>query len=245
MHLSFVFGGLLIWNTETKPLADARIIALDLVTVSDITNIKPTRKEPEPVEPEAEPEEMEPLPEAPEIIPETPTQSPEGELLADETPEDVPNVEPKPTPAFDLDAFSSMVDKVRDENPEANTQIALQSEIADRNIEGVGSETGNTVDPIAYIQSKMLNCYKIDTGAQDYRNLRVEVRLSLSRDGEINNIKVLNELQILASSNDSWRAARDNVIFALNECAPYARLPISDYNTWKTAKLIFQPNDEG
>lgn len=242
MHLSFVFGGILIWNTQSDPLPDVRIIALDLVTVSDITNIKPTRKEPEPVEPE---EETETLPEEPEIVPETPTESPDGELLADETPEEVPIVEHKPTPVFDLDAFSSMVDKARDENPEANTQVALQSEIADRNVVGVGDETGNSVDPIAYIQSKMLNCYKIDTGAKDYRNLRVEVRLSLSRDGEINNIKVLNEMQILASPNDSWRAARDNVIFALNECAPYDKLPISDYNTWKTAKLIFQPNDEG
>jgi len=153
-------------------------------------------------------------------------------------------VEPEPAPAFDLDAFSSMVDRARDENPDVNRQAVLGSEIADRNVQGVGDETANTVNSTEYIQSKMLNCYKIDTGAQDYRNLRVEVRINLSPEGEINNIKVLNEMQIIASPNNSWRAARDNVVFALNECAPYDKLPKDDYNTWKTTKLNFQPSDE-
>lgn len=230
MHLSFVFGGLLIWNTKTTPLADVRIIALELVTVSDITNIKPLLKKPEPVEPEIELE--------------VPAESPDGEWLADGTPNEVLNVEHEPATAFDLDAFSSMVDKARAENPDANSQTVLQSEIADRTVQGVGEETGSTVNATTYIQSKMLNCYKVDTGAEDYRDLRVEVRISLNRDGEINNIKVLNEMQILASPNNSWRAARDNVIFALNECAPYNKLPKTGYNDWKTTKLNFQPTDE-
>jgi len=234
-----------MWNSKTTALADVRIIPLELVTVSDITSIKPTRKEPEPIVTEPEPEEPEALPEPPEEIPEeVPTESPDGELLADETPDEVPNVEPEPAPAFDLDAFSSMVDRARDENPDVNRQAVLGSEIADRNVQGVGDETANTVNSTEYIQSKMLNCYKIDTGAQDYRNLRVEVRINLSPEGEINNIKVLNEMQIIASPNNSWRAARDNVVFALNECAPYDKLPKDDYNTWKTTKLNFQPSDE-
>lgn len=243
MHITFVFGGLLIWNSKPAPLADVRIIALELVTVSEITNIKATRKLPDPVEPD--PVEPEVPIKPPEIVPETLTESPDGKLLADETPPDVPTVAPEPVPSFDLEAFSSMVDKAREQNPNANTQQQLGIEIADRTVQGAGEGNGNTVDPITYIQSKMLNCYKIDTGAEDYRNLRVEVRVNLSPDGEIDNIKVLNEMQILASSNNSWRAARDNVIFALNECAPYDKLPKANYNDWKTAKLIFQPNDEG
>ena len=235
-----------MWNSKTTPLADVRIIPLELVTVADITNIKPMRKKPDPVEPEIEPEEAKIPPQEAEIIPELPTESPEGELLADKTPDEVPNVEPKPQSMDDfLNSFSKEVDKVRVENPEASTQKELVIETADRDIQGVGDQTGNSVDPITYIQSKMLNCYKVDTGAENYRDLRVEVRISLSQNGEINNIKVLNEMQILASPNNSWRAARDNVIFALNECAPYDKLPKADYNNWKTTKLNFQPNDEG
>ena len=257
MHLSFAFGGLLIWNNRTNQFADVRIIPLELVTVSDITNIKPMRKkpvEPEPVDeeipiaepdPEADPE----VPAEPELIEEvveTPTESPDGELLADETPEDVPNVEPKPPTLEELlNSASASVDQARKDNPNANSQQTLQSEVADRYIPGVGEETGNSVNATEYIQSKMLQCYKVDTGAKDYRNLRVEVRISLSRDGNINDIKVLNQMQIIASPNDSWRAARDNVIFALNDCAPYDKLPKDDYNYWKTTKLNFQPTDEG
>lgn len=258
MHLGFVFGGVLIWNSSTSPLQDVRIIPLELVTVSDITNIKPTQKKPDPVEPEElEPESEDPteevVPEEAELVPEeaepvaedVPTESPDGELLADETPDEVPNVEPEPQSMDDfLNSFSQSVDQARKDNPDANRQAVLGSEIADRTVQGVGDQSGYTVNPTEYIQSKMLNCYKVDTGAQDYRNLRVEVRVNLSREGDIKDIKVLNEMQILASPNNSWRAARDNVVFALNECAPYDKLPKADYNNWKTTKLNFQPTDE-
>ncbi|NNC37313.1 MAG: hypothetical protein EX271_10440 [Acidimicrobiales bacterium] len=219
-----------------SPLRDVEIIPLDLVTVSDITNVKPTQKKPDP----------EPVEDEPEIeTAEVPTESPEGELLADEPPDEEPNVEPEPQSMDDfLDSFSKSVDQARKDNPDANRQAVLGSEIADRTVQGVGNQDGNTVDPIQYLQATMMNCYKVDTGAKDYQSLRVEVRVNLSRDGDIKDLKVLNEMQILASSNNSWRAARDNVIFALNECAPYDKLPKTAYNTWKTLILNFQPTDE-
>jgi len=72
--------------------------------------------------------------------------------------------------------------------------------------------------------------------------LRVEVQVHLGINGGIEGIDVLNNSQILASPNNSWRAARDNVISALNQCAPYDKLPKSDYDNWKKPKLNFQPS---
>ena len=183
MHLSFVFGGLLMWNNNVAELADVRIIPLDLVTVSEITNIKPVRKK---VEPEAEPEdqvtEPEPEPE-PEILePEQPTQDIEDEVSIIEQPEEPENVEPEKQASFNLDDFAAVVDQARQENPDANTQTIFKSDVGERAIAGAGQEDGMTVSEQEYIRAKMRNCYKIDTGAKDYRSFRVEIRLHLNID---------------------------------------------------------------
>jgi len=239
-HLGFAFGGLLIWSNNVTEFTELRIIPLELVTVAEFTNIKPTIKKPVEIEPieEAEPE----IP--PEIQENAPTESEDGELLADTPPEEAPNVEPE-TPAFNLDDFSKMVDQARQENPDSNTQTVLKSEIAERTIVGAGDQDGMTLNPTEYIQSKMAGCYKIDTGAKDYKKLRIEVRVHLNIDGEVQDIDILNNMQIIASPNNSWRAARDNVVFALNQCAPYDKLPRTQFSNWKTTKMNFQPADEG
>jgi hypothetical protein len=241
MHTVFAFGGLLVWNSQVTEFSELRIIPLELITVSEITNIKPVRKKPEEDIP---PEVTEP---AEDVPPELPTESEDGELLADTPPEETPNVEPEAEQqaAFNLDDFSKMVDQARKDNPNANTQTVLKSEIGDREIIGAGQEDGMTLNYQEYIQTKMAGCWKIDSGAKDYRNLRVEVRVMLNKDGAVQDIAVLNNMRIIASPNDSWRAARDNVIFAINQCAPYDKLPNSDYSTWKTTKMTFQPPQEG
>ena len=252
MHLAFAFGGLLVCNSKVTQFTEVRIIPLELVTVAEVTNIKTAVKKPLPEEPEdpeipkedpvEEPTEIAEIP--PEIPKDIPTETEDGELLADTPPEEEPNVEPE-APVFDLGAMSRMVDQARQENPNANTQVALGSEIAERNIVGAGQQDGMTLNPTEYIQTKMAGCYKIDTGAKDYRKLRVEVRVHLSIDGEVQDIDILNNMQIIASPNNSWRAARDNVVFALNQCAPYDKLPQTQFSTWKTTKMNFQPADEG
>jgi outer membrane biosynthesis protein TonB len=243
MHLSFLFGGLLIWNNNVSEFAEVRIIPLELVTVSDITNIKATRKLPEP-EPEPEPE-IEPEPSLDE--PEIPEPEQETEAIPDDPLVEQPAVEPEAEQqaSFDLDAFSAMVDQARKEKPDANTQTVFKSEVGAQNIEGAGEGTGSSLHYNEYIQTKMRNCYKIDTGAKDYQKLRVEVLVHLSQQGEVQNIDILNNMQIIASPNKSWRAARDNVIFALNDCAPYDKLPKADYENWKRYKFNFQPAIEG
>lgn len=245
MHGTFLFGGLLMWNNNATEFTELRIIPLDLVTVSDVTNIKTTRKKslPDPIaEPEVEsvpeiPEEIEVEPE-PELIP-------QDDADAEPVPETKPKDEkPKQQASFDLDAFASMVDQARKENPNANNQTVLQSEIGERDVNGVGQGTGMTVDKVEYIRAKMRNCYKIDTGAKDYRDLRVEVRLHLNVDGKVEDIDILNNTQIIASPNNAWRAARDNVVFALNDCAPYDKLPKAEFGEWKSTRLNFQPAKE-
>lgn len=235
-HFSLAFGGLVLWGGAAREFTDVRILPLKLVTVDDISNIKPVVKEPvedpNPIEVFSEPE------------PEIPTESPDRELPV--APPGEPS-KPMQKSTFNLDDFEALVKQLREENPGVKRQEILQSgtgtpEPGEYTITGIGPSTGLTIRAEEYIQAKMLACYKIDRGAEDYLNLRVEVQVHLGINGGIEGIDVLNNSQILASPNNSWRAARDNVISALNQCAPYDKLPKSDYDNWKKPKLNFQPS---
>lgn len=244
-HFFAVCGGMLLWHNTVEDLPAVRIIPLKLVTVAERTNIAPTRKKPiketpkEDVPVLAKPEPVEKP--APAPIPTPAIETPTEEAKPDKpTPK-----EPGKTPAFNLDALSDMVSKARTDTPDANVQKPLVGEVrmADRDQRGVGDQTENTVSAPDYIKTKMKPCWPIDRGAKNYQKLRVEVRLLLGENGDINSLNVINGAQIIASQNSAWRAARDKVLAGLHECAPYDGLRAQDYEQWKNMKLNFQPGE--
>lgn len=263
LHALMVSGGVMLWQERAKTVEAAKIIPLEIVTVSDYTNVKPTRTKPvetpkplpdtvETIQPEVPPEiiKTEPKPivtptpeKTSETTPEVPKPEKPTEVVAEKPAE--PAKETPTTPSFNLDSFSDMVDKSRTDNPDANTQITLTGDIeqAKQNQNGAGDHDGMTVSPTDYIRAKMEPCWHIDKGAKDYQGLRVEITLDLNDKGEIDALKIRNGAQIIASGSTSWRAARENVVAALNECAPYDGLMAQQYETWKTMKLNFQPGD--
>ncbi len=230
LHGLVAFGGVLLWSGHVEQLAQTHIIPLELVTVSDITDIQPTRSKD--VEPEEKPEEK------PEITPET---------IAPETGQP-PIPKSEPAPVFDLDELEKAFKDVRKDNPDAGTQKTLTNEapnadIAENERQGVGAGTDAIVNAKDYIRSRMKDCWNVDTGAMDYQDLAIKVDLTLNMDGSIANIKVTNNAQIIASANKSWAVARYNATTALRKCAPYDGLLNIDYDVWKELKLHLDPGE--
>lgn len=203
-----------------------KIIPLKIVTVSEQTNIKPSQKEV-------------PTKELPQEVPQTssPTETPLTETVQATPPEQ--------SKGFSLDDFSKMVEQARDTDPDSNIQKVLVGEAQAAKIaqNGLGDKTDLTITPGDYIRAKMEPCWLIDKGAKNFQALRVEIKLELSEKGEIDLLNIANSAQIIASPNNGWRAARENVVSALNECAPYDGLMALDYDEWKIMRLNFQPGD--
>ena len=138
-----------------------------------------------------------------------------------------------------------MVDQARKDSPNENQQKTLVGEasLGAGETSSVGESTALTISSSDYIKTKMKPCWPIDKGVKDYQKLRVEVRLQLSEKGEILGLNIINSAQIIASSNNAWRSARDKVKSALHECAPYSGLVGQKYYEWKSMKLNFQPGE--
>lgn len=260
-HGAALYGGLVLYKAELKPLEETKIIPIDIVSIAELTNVKAAIKPPKPKPvkaPELEPEPMTletPMVNAPElgeIQERVEEQAPEPVKVAEalpkpeaeiiEIPEELP-AEPEPSTTVDLDRLAGLVNRVREQAPERNQQVTLQSEVnnyvfAEQSQAGVGEGTAITLSELDALQSAMYKCWSIPAAAPDPAALIVPVKVSLFPDGYVNTVKLGSFKEI----DHFHRLAADEAIRAVNKCQPYDFLPEEKYSQWREMTLNFRPD---
>lgn len=265
-------------------------IPVELLTVSDVTNVSAAIEETE-EEPPAEEEEVveeqetEPQPqpqqvaELPDPVIEAP--EPEAEFLPEEDaepepePEDVepepevaaapppnvrPNVRPQPPERreeFSFDQAAALIDRApREEEPEfdlENLEIgdATNVETADRRRSAIGPGTGLTISQMDSLKYDVQRCWNVPAGALDAENLQIELRVHFNPDGTVRRTEVMDTIRY--NTDGFYRAAADSARRAVERCQTGTRfdgtvrqgydLPREQYETWRTVRLIFDPQE--
>ena len=261
LHIG-VFGGFTFFAAEAKPLAEAKIIPVQILTLAPETNVSAAIKPPKPVIREEQPEIMTsptPMENAEEVAPEvkiTPKEQPVEkqvevipEISEDAEPVAEPEADPEPdTPVFDLDALSGLIDKTRETAPEANQQVALESEIAQsrydniaRRAEGVGN--GQAATEADLVANAMYKCWRMPAAAKDAENLQVRLNVKLVIGGYVESVTLIDQAasRRLSPGNEYWDIAERGAIAAVNKCAPYDFLPEARYGIWRELILNLRP----
>ena len=283
LHIG-VFGGFTFFAAEAKPLSEAKVIPVQILSVAPQTNVSAAIKPPKPVTPDEQPEIMTsptPVENAEEVAPEvkvTPKEAPVEKVaeIIPETPEDPePVVEPEPIidpvaeeeveieieaavepepdptpepPSFDLDALSGLIDKTRETAPEANQQIALESEIAQNRYEDIarqseGEGSGLAATEADLVANAMYKCWRMPAAAQDPENLQVRLNVKLVIGGHVESVTLIDQAasRRLSPGNAYWDVAERGAIAAVNKCAPYDFLPEARYGIWRELILNLRP----
>ncbi len=257
-----VFGGFTLFASDARPLADAVIIPVEILTVASETNVSAAIKPPKPQTETPQPDIMTtptPMENAAEEAPEvkvTP-QEDQAETVAEITPEQteaddpIPDPEPDPKPAeptFDLDALSGLIDKTRETAPEANQQVALENEAAQaryedsaRRAEGEGS--GLSATEADLVANAMYKCWRMPAAAKDAENLRVRLKVKLVIGGHVENVELIDKAasRRLSPGNEYWEIAERSAISAVNKCSPYDFLSDERYGVWRELILNLRP----
>ena len=87
------------------------------------------------------------------------------------------------------------------------------------------------------IKIKLASCWNIDTGAKGIKDMQIKIKATLSQEGNVNSVEILNN--DFASS--SFNAVADSAKRALIICSPY-NLPKDMYEDWKSIIFTFYPN---
>ena len=264
LHGSVMFGFMAFGKTA-EPLAEGRVIPIEIVTLAPETNIRAAIKRPKKAKltpPTEAPMEltspMEAADEVDDAVKIAPKEAAEpvktAEVITPDTEEpalDVPDkpeppVEEKPT--FDLDKLSALIDKSKDTAPEANRQKALQGETDryvydDVNRAGTGEGTAMTLSELDALQSAMYKCWRMPADARDPEKLIVRLKVTMLRGGYVEDVKVVDRAASRrnAPGNPFWDVAEQRALRAVAQCAPYDFLPDEKFAKWQSLTLNFRP----
>jgi len=257
--------GALVFSGNVQPLAEGRIIPIELITIAPETNIKAAIKAKKPEDVKDEPPELKlekPAETAPEIAPDvksapkdTPDPVKTAELIAPnetaDTPEDVVIPEKPAEPekdVFSLDSLAGLIDKSRETAPDKNTQVALQSEtnqyaFADNARKGTGEGTAMTLSELDALQSAMYRCWRMPADAVDPEKLLVRLSVKMLRGGLVEDVRVIDSAKSRrnAPGNPFWDIAEQRAVRAVAQCAPYDFLPDERFSEWQSLILNFRP----
>jgi hypothetical protein len=225
LHAGIIAATLVTWShTLELPAESTPVVPVDLVTLSDKTDIAPMSvaapKPPEDLPPPQQQQQTQPT----EVAP-----------AADQTPTPKP-APPKPKEKFDVNNILALLDKKKSAAPvQKNARVGAQ------NIKGFGAMDAMTADLRALLQSEVYKCWSPPVGAPHPEKLIVSYELFLRRDGSIGQAPQL--LGTGVPSNDPYmRAAMEAARRAIYTCAPY-KLPADRYNQWRDINFIFDPRE--
>lgn len=254
LHLAVVLLAFVsLPGPKELPEPPMRTVPVELVTISDVTNLVSQRKvdKPKPVEEPTPPrqqvaERPTPTPPAPAPAPPPPPQAkpePAPEKV-EKKPEPKPvekaverPTPPKPEPEkkFDPNQIAQLLNKTPDAAPKAAAR-----ESADVELDLPYSDDpalALSMTEIEAVRQRVQECWNVRdfAGSADADKLRATVRFSLNQDGSLAG----NPSITSSSGGPLSRLFADRAVQAIQKCAPYTFLPRNKYTNWRNMSLNF------
>ena len=174
-----------------------------------------------------------------------------------------PKVKPKPEPkkeekqpekgkpklANPLKSLLASVDALEKEvgNKSQTATIKEGTEVNNMGIEGgIGGSYFSelSISEIDAIAGRLRACWNLDPGAMGVKDMVVEIRAFLNKDGSVRKVDILDSSRY--NSDTHFRSVADSARRAVYICAPYsifAEKYADKYDKWNTMLLRFNPLD--
>ena len=236
-----------------KPIDLPPIISIELIQISDITNIPyapKARKILEKIKKEKERIVSEQAPpkvvkkEKPDAIPlpedakkqkkiETKKQNPkkiESEI------KQVSEFEKKEL--FDPDQIAALIDKSKVETAETMRKSDKLTQSQEQN----SITSGLTLSEEDALKAQIFGCWSIPLGLPYNENLLVRIKLKLKSDGTVIKSEILDHARMNTPGQGFYKVLAESALRAVRLCQPL-RVPTTGYERWKDLQLNFDANE--
>jgi len=212
--------------TPPEPAPEPEPVAEPAPQPEPIAKPEP-QPEPKPPPPPEAKSESEPKPEPPR-----PKRRPDVKIAM---PEKTP---PPPEPAPDqLTSILRNVEKLKVQPRTQGDTVARADQQGTTGQQGSAFERNALVHAI---QEQLRNCWRLDPGARDARDLVIEIRVELNPDGSVRRSSVVDVIRMV--QDGYFRSAAENAMRAIAKCSPF-RLPPNKYPIWRDLTLRFNPRE--
>ncbi len=257
LHVALFIAVVGVPATCSRDLPAPQVITIDLVPISEVTNIQPSSKpKPEPKKPKKpapkkqEKAEPKPKPAAkpkpppkPKVKPKPPPK-PKPKAPAPKKPKAKPKPKPAPKPQKpepQVDPFESVLKTVEELAEDTPPTPPKKDPIRAQNTPEFDPALPLSLSEIDAIVQQISRCWSVPAGARDAGTMAVRLRISLKRDGTVSRVVIVEQARY--RQDVFYRAAADAARRAVLTCSPLKNLPADKYSRWHELELNFDPKE--
>jgi len=237
-----------------KPIDLPPIISVELIQITDQTNIpfapkakkiieKVKKKQEKLVSEQAPPKKVKkekpdavPLPnEKKEIVKKIEEKKQNPEKIDDEI-KQVSEFEKDEM--FDPNRIAALIDKSKEEQAETTKKLdkVTQSQDSSMNLSGL------TLSEEDALKAQIFGCWSIPLGLPYNENLLVRIKLKLKPDGSVTKTEILDHARMNKPGQAFYKVLAESALRAIQLCQPL-RVPSTGYERWKDLQLNFDARE--
>lgn len=233
LHAALIGATYFTWSRMLDASPESHAVPVDLITVTEKTNVAAMAPPPPPTPPKLEiPQptlEAPALPQFQEVEPAPEPPMPEIKVKPEKA-QDQPK--PPDKPKQNSQDFAALLNKLT-----ATPKTPPDAKVGPRTVQGIGAANAMTADLADALKSQIYQCWNPPVGAPNASDLVVDFDLVLNPDGTPGSATS----SALSSANPYTRAAAEAARRAIFQCQPY-KLPQDRYSQWREiSPLRFDP----
>ena len=139
---------------------------------------------------------------------------------------------------FDPNSISALIDKSKVESAESLKKTNKISQDQDKNIEN----TGLSLSEEDALKAQIFGCWSIPLGLPFNEDLLVRIKLELKPDGSVISSEILDHARMNKPGQGFYKVLAESALRAIKLCQPL-RVPSTGYERWKDLQLNFDARE--
>ena len=237
-----------------KPIDLPPIVSIELIQITDKTNIPFAPKAKKTIEKIKEKEkklvsEQAPPKKVKKIKPDTVPMPDDKQKKVQKIKEDKQNPEKidnevkqvsefEKKELFDPNNIAALIDKSKIETAETSKKVNKISQDQQKNLENLGLSLSEE----DALKAQIFGCWSIPLGLPYNENLLVRIKLQLNPDGTILNSEILDHARMNKPGQGFYKVLAESALRAIKLCQPL-RVPTTGYERWKELQLNFDARE--
>ena len=236
-----------------KPINLPPIVSVELIQITDLTNIPFAPKAKKIIEKVKEKEKLVSEQAPPKVIKK---EKPDAVPLPDEKIEKVKKLEDKKQnpekidnevkqvsefekeELFDPNNIAALIDKSKEDIGETTDKPNKISQDQDRTVDNIGLSLSEE----DALKAQIFGCWSIPLGLPYNENLLVRIKLKLKPDGSIIKSEILDHARMNKPGQGFYKVLAESALRAIQLCQPL-RVPTTGYERWKDLQLNFDARE--
>ena len=139
---------------------------------------------------------------------------------------------------FDPNNIAALIDKSKEEAAETTKKNDRVTQDQKKNVEN----TGLSLSEEDALKAQIFGCWSIPLGLPYNENLLVRIKLQLKKDGTVAKSEILDHARMNKPGQGFYKVLAESALRAIKLCQPL-RVPTTGYERWKELQLNFDARE--